>query len=120
MTKPSFRVAPQMHAIDIPEGMSASYANMVRIAHMPTEFVLDFALKLPGTAPAEVTSRVLISPLSAKLFLRALAENLSRYEKIFGEINIPGEANLKEYSKLFSPPPPPDQESGQAGSEESD
>jgi len=57
-----------MHAIDIPEGLSANYANMVRIAHMPTEFVLDFALKLPGTAPAEVTSRVLISPLSAKLF----------------------------------------------------
>lgn len=105
MTKqPSFRVAPQMHAIDVPEGLTASYANMVRIAHMPTEIVFDFALKLPGTGPAEVTSRVLISPLSAKLFLRALSDNIARYEKIFGEIKVPGEANLKEYSKLFSPP----------------
>lgn len=99
-----------MHAIDVPEGVTPAYANMVRIAHMPTEIVLDFALKLPGTQPAEVTSRVLITPLSAKLFLRALADNIARYEKIFGEIQIPGEANLKEYSRLFSPPNPPEQE----------
>ena len=42
MTKPSFRVAPQMHAIDVPEGVTPAYANMVRIAHMPTEIVLDY------------------------------------------------------------------------------
>lgn len=119
MTKPSFRVAPQMHAIDVPEGLIAAYANMVRIAHMPTEIVLDFALKLPGTQPAQVTSRVMISPLSAKLFLRALSDNIARYEKIFGEIQIPGEANLKEYSKLFSPPTPPDPDAP-TGPEESE
>lgn len=110
MTKPSFRVAPQMHAIDVPEELKPSYANMVRIAHMPTEIVFDFALKLPGSSPAQVTSRVLISPLSAKLFLRALNDNINRYEKIFGEIKVPGEANLREYSKLFNPPKNPDEE----------
>jgi len=106
MTKPSFRVAAQMPVIDVPEGTIAAYANVVRIAHMPSEMVFDFALKLPGTQPASVTARVMMSPLSAKLFHRALTENIAKYEKLFGEIRIPGLDNLEEYSKLFRPPQP--------------
>jgi len=104
MNKPTFRVAPQMPAIQVPDDLKAAYANVVRIAHMPSEIVFDFALKLPGTAPAEVTSRVMMSPLSAKLFHHALSENLAKYEKLFGEIRIPGMENLEDYSKLFRPP----------------
>jgi hypothetical protein len=82
------------------------YANLVRIAHMPSELVFDFAHMVPGTTPACVRSRVVMSPLGAKLFHRALAENLSRYEASFGEIKIPGEVSLADY--LFRPPQPPD------------
>jgi hypothetical protein len=52
-----------------------------------------------------VQSRILMSPVSAKLFYRALAENLSRYEAAFGEINIPGGVSLAD--TLFRPPDRP-------------
>ncbi len=104
MTKPPIRQPAQMPAISAPDDLRTAYANMVRIAHMPSEMVFDFALKLPGGDPAQITARVMMSPLSAKLFQRALAENLAKYEKMFGEIKIPGESSLAEYSKLFRPP----------------
>lgn len=116
MSQPTFRVPQKMPAMEVPEDLDAAYANMVRIAHLPSEFVFDFALKLPGGTPAKVTSRVLISPLSAKLFLRALSENVAKYEKMFGEIKIPGDPSLAEYSKLFSPPrQQPDDEDPEEG-----
>lgn len=110
-TPPTFRVAPQVPTIDVPEGLAPVYANVVRISHTPSEIVIDFALKLPGSAPAEVTARVLMSPLSTKLFHRAMAENIAKYEKLFGEIRIPGMESLEEYSKLFRAPPGPEKES---------
>jgi hypothetical protein len=110
MTNPTFRVASQLPAIEVPQGTTAAYANVVRIAHMPSEMVFDFALKLPGSQPASVTARVMMSPLSAKLFHRALTENIAKYEKLFGEIRIPGLENLEEYSKLFRPPQQPGDE----------
>jgi hypothetical protein len=46
--------------------------------------------------------------LSAKLLLRALQENLSRYENAFGEINIPNSNTLAEnLFKGLQPPEPP-------------
>ncbi len=110
MTNQPLRVGPQMPAIEVPPELREAYANMVRIAHMPSEMVFDFALKLPGSDAAKVTARVMMSPLSAKLFQRALAENLGKYEAMFGEVRIPGEASLAEYSKLFRPPAQPEGE----------
>ena len=107
MSQPTFRVAPKVPSINVPDGTRAAYANVVRIAHMPSEMVFDFALKLPGAEPANVTARVMMSPLSAKLFHRSLTENINKYEKLFGEIKIPGLDNLEEYSKLFRPPQQP-------------
>jgi hypothetical protein len=46
-----------------------------------------------------------MSPLGAKLLLRALNENLARYESAFGEIKVPGENSLAEF--LFRSPPDP-------------
>jgi hypothetical protein len=47
-----------------------------------------------------------MSPLSAKLLVRALAENLSRFESAFGEINVPTNSSLAE--NLFRPHQPPE------------
>ena len=99
----------QIPQLDVPGTLEPIYANMVRITHMPSEMVFDFALKLPGQQPAQVLSQVMMSPLSSKLFHRALTENLAKYEAVFGEITIPGEQSLGEYSKLFRPPQSPDQ-----------
>jgi hypothetical protein len=95
-----------MPPLEIPESLHVEYANVVRIAHSPSELVFDFAHMLPGASPAQVSSRIVMSPLGAKLFYRALAENLSRYESAFGEINIPGDPNLA--SHLFRPTQSPD------------
>lgn len=74
--------------------MEAIYANLVRIAHSPAELVLDFARLLPGDTAPQVCARVLMSPISAKLFLNALNENLARYEAAYGEISLPGDTSL--------------------------
>jgi hypothetical protein len=92
-------------ALEVPNDLSSVYANLVRIAHSPSELVFDFAHLLPGVTPARVSARVVMSPLGAKLLQRALSENLARYEAAFGEIKVPGEASLADY--LFKPPQPP-------------
>jgi hypothetical protein len=106
MTTPPVRPPVQnVPALDMPEDLKAVYANLVRIAHSPSEMVLDFAHLLPGVMPPRVCARVIMSPLAVKLLHRALGENLSRYEATFGEIKLPGEASLADY--LFRPPHPP-------------
>ena len=99
------RPAPQAPTLEIPPDLKTEYANVVRIAHSPSELVFDFAHLLPGVTPARVGTRVVMSPLGAKLLQRALADNLSRFETAFGEIKIPGENSLADF--LFRPTPPP-------------
>ena len=87
--------------LKIPDDLNAAYVNLARITHSPSELVFDFALMVPSPSPPKVQTRVLMSPLSAKLFSRALTENLSKYETKFGEIKIPGGTSLAE--NLFNP-----------------
>lgn len=89
--------------------LKAIYANLVRISHSPGEMVFDFAQLLPGDTSAEIITRVLMSPIGAKLFYRALGDNLQRYESIFGEIRLPGNNDLA--NKLFKDIHPPDKPS---------
>ncbi len=64
------------------------YSNVASIVHNPNEFILDFAAILPGKESATVRARVITSPLHAKQFLAALAENIAGYERNFGEIKV--------------------------------
>jgi hypothetical protein len=95
---------PHIAGVSAPN-ISSSYANLVRISHTASELVFDFAHLLPGTSPAQVCARIVMSPLGAKLLQRALAENLARYESAFGEIKVPGETGTLAYF-LFHPPAP--------------
>ena len=103
MTAPSQPVGPK---IIIPQGMEPAYANLARISHSPADIVIDLAHLLPGETSANVRSRVVMTPLSAKLLLRALTENIARYEAAFGEIPMPSNNSLAE--SLFRPPHPPE------------
>lgn len=98
--------APQPIPFELPPDLPIEYSNLVRIAHTPAELVFDFALLLPGNSAARIESRIIMSPLSAKLLFRALGENLSKYEAVFGEIRPPGEASLAD--QLFRPPGSPE------------
>ena len=88
--------------LEFPADIQIEYVNLVRIAHSISELVLDFANLLPGAGQAKVSSRIVMSPLAAKLFHRALSENLAKYENTFGEIKIPGQITLADH--LFRPP----------------
>jgi hypothetical protein len=92
----------------IPPGQDAVYSNVVRIAHSPSEMVFDFARLLPGETNVLVKARIMMSPLSAKLLQRALADNLAKYEATFGEIKIPqGKSLADDLFKSFQHPEPP-------------
>jgi len=97
---------PPSPGLEFPPDLESVYVNLVRIAHSPSELVFDFAHLLPGSPPARVRARIVMSPLGAKLLQRALADNLSKYEAVFGEIRVPGEATLAD--QLFRPPAPPE------------
>jgi hypothetical protein len=68
---------------EIAEG---NYANLAIITHSHAEFVIDFVNVMPGTPKSKVKSRIILTPQHAKRFMKALAENVQRYEAANGEI----------------------------------
>lgn len=68
---------------EIAEGV---YSNLVMLAHSSEEFILDFIRVMPGVPKARVKSRIIVSPPHAKRLLRALSDNIDRYERAHGEI----------------------------------
>ncbi len=80
-----------------PEVAEGIYINIASIAHSHAEFILDFIQMLPGTPKAVVKSRVITAPVHAKQLLLALKDNIERYEKVFGKIEVP----------MQNPPLPP-------------
>jgi len=62
------------------------YSNLAVVNHSSSEFVLDFVNVMPGMSKAKVRSRVIISPEHAKRLLKALHDNITRYESEFGEV----------------------------------
>lgn len=62
------------------------YSNLAIITHSKGEFVSDFVQMMPGMPKALVRSRVIMNASNAKKFLRALSENIAKYEQNFGLI----------------------------------
>jgi uncharacterized protein DUF3467 len=72
--------------IKIPEELAGGvYANNMIVSHTHEEFVLDF-MSVFNPRAGVVTARVVVSPGHAKRIVRALAENLARFEARFGAI----------------------------------
>lgn len=69
-----------------PEVAAGHYSNFTIISHGPQEFFLDFITMAPNMPQAKVQSRIIMSPENAKNLLHALAENVKKYEEMFGEI----------------------------------
>lgn len=64
------------------------YANLALISHSGAEFVIDFTRMLPGMPKAVVQARIILTPQHTKSLLKALEENLKRYEANFGDIKM--------------------------------
>ena len=73
------------------EVAQGTYANLAIITHSSSEFILDFVRVLPGMPKAGVKSRIVLAPEHAKRLLRALEENIGKYERSFGLIPMPDE-----------------------------
>jgi hypothetical protein len=76
------------------EVAQGKYINLAIITHSSSEFVLDFICVMPGTPKANVQSRIIVAPEHAKRLLRALEENIVKYERINGNISLPEEPEL--------------------------
>ena len=71
-----------------PDKAAGTYSNLAIIAHSQAEFIIDFAGMLPGMQQANVNSRIIMTPENAKRLLFALQDNMAKYEKQFGTINL--------------------------------
>ena len=68
---------------EIAEGV---YSNLAIINHSPSEFVVDFIQMMPGVKKAKVKSRVVLTPQHAKRLMKALSDNVTKFESQHGEI----------------------------------
>ena len=73
-----------------PEMAEGTYANLAIIAHSSSEFIVDFIRMMPGLKDAQVKSRIILTPEHAKKLLFALQDNIGKYEKQFGKIQLSG------------------------------
>jgi hypothetical protein len=108
MTQQPANPVSGMPPLEMPEDLEPLYSNLARISHTPSEIIVDFSRMLPAQPKFKVLARILMSPMGAKLLLRALAENLARYEAAFGEVPLPGETGLAGdlFNKVHPPKPP--------------
>ena len=73
--------------IEISEEMAeGEYANLAIITHSHAEFVIDFVNVMPGTPKSRVKSRIILTPQHAKRFMKALIENIDRFEEVNRDI----------------------------------
>ncbi len=68
---------------EIAEGI---YSNLAIITHSNSEFVIDFIKMMPGIPKAKVKSRIVLTPQHAKRLMKALKDNISKYEQQHGAI----------------------------------
>jgi hypothetical protein len=75
--------------IELPENVADGiYSNLAVITHSNAEFIIDFIRIMPGVPSAKVKSRILLTPQHTKRLLKALQENINKYEALHGRINI--------------------------------
>ena len=74
-----------------PQSVAGVYSNLMMVSHRKEEFVLDYLFVHPqrgsdGGNVATLRSRIITSPEHVKRIVRALEENINRYESKFGAI----------------------------------
>lgn len=102
MTQPA-PAAPDPIKIEVPPDLEAIYSNFAFISFSISEVIVDFARVLPNTPKSKVNARILMTPMHAKLLLRALGESLGKYEAQFGEIKIPGSDLAQQFFRQVKP-----------------
>ncbi len=68
---------------EVAEGI---YSNLAIITHSNSEFVIDFVKMMPGVPKAKVKSRIVLTPQHAKRLMKALKDNISKFEQAHGTV----------------------------------
>lgn len=82
---------PQGQQINIELGEKEAegiYSNLAIITHSPAEFIIDFTRIVPGVPKAKVHARIISTPQHAKMLMKALKDNIDKFEARFGEIRL--------------------------------
>jgi len=89
-------MAEEKNHLDIelrPEIASGTYSNLAIITHSTSEFIMDFITMMPGMPKPSVNSRIVMTPENAKRLLKALLDNVQKYEENFGDIKLASPAS---------------------------
>ncbi len=79
---------PQPNQIQIKatdDKLKGEYSNVMQIMHTKEEFVMDFLNVFPPTGT--LNSRIIVSPGHFKRMVKAMDENLKKYETSHGAIS---------------------------------
>ena len=78
---------PNQINIEISEEVAeGQYANLAIITHSHAEFVVDFVNVMPGTPKSKVKNRIILTPFHAKRLMKAMIDNVKKYESVNGTI----------------------------------
>jgi len=85
--------------IELPEEVAeGTYSNLAIISHSNSEFVIDFVRLLPNVPKAKVKSRIILTPQHAKRLLKALTDNVNKFEGQHGTISEPDQPKMPPMS----------------------
>lgn len=86
---------PNQLNIEITEEVAeGTYANLAIITHSHAEFVVDFVNVMPGTPKSKVKSRIILTPQHAKRLMKAMIDNINKFEAVNGAIKDLEETQL--------------------------
>ncbi len=86
------------------EVAEGNYSNLAIITHSNAEFVIDFVSMMPGTPKAKVKSRIILTPTHAKRLLKALNENVKKFESLHGEVEDIDQGGTPPFPMTFGGP----------------
>ena len=92
--------------IELPADLEPKYVNFAFISHSPAEIIIDFAQVLPRTPKSKIQSRIVMTPMHAKLLHTALTQNLTQFEAKYGAIKTHQGPSLAD--QLFGQVTPPE------------
>ncbi len=80
---------PQQQQVQIKadeKELLGQYSNLVVVHHNAEEFTLNFVYLFPTVPQGKLVASMIVSPTHAKRLMRALQENVARYEAQFGTL----------------------------------
>ena len=107
-SQPNQPSKPAGMRVNLPANLEPIYTNFALISNSASEIIIDCAQIMPRTPQANVRARLVMTPVNAKLLLKALEGHLDRYEKQYGEIQTPQSTTLAD--NLFQSPDDPEGE----------